>query len=415
MKIIYLHQYFNTPSMWGSHRSYEMAKRLVKKGHKVYVLTSYTKGDRKKPFDTLIDGINVHWIPVSYSNHMSFNRRIWAFIKFSLFSIPYVINKRVDLIFATSTPLTICIPAILGKFFTGSKFIFEVRDLWPELPIAFGAIKNPFMIFLAKTLEKIAYYFSDAVIALSPGMKEGIVKAGKNHSNVAVIPNLCDFNLNQDSVPKISSIIRSINDDKPLIAFTGAFGLINNIEWIVELGFQLEKIDSNVQILLLGDGKTKDSIKNLIKLKNLNNRIKVEEPISKKNMPTILNNLTMSIITFNDLREMQNNSANKFFDSLATARPIIVNFGGWINELIKDNDCGIDGWRKPMCDIAEEVHKKCNDLHWLERAGTNSYNLGKRYFDRDCAAENLNKIFNSVINDNNSISHLAPEKYNLHQ
>ena len=93
MKITYIHQYFNTPSMWGSHRSYEMAKRLVKIGHDVHVVTSYLKEDKKKSFDTEIDGIKVHWIPVPYSNHMTFKRRIWAFIKFSLFAIPAVIKE----------------------------------------------------------------------------------------------------------------------------------------------------------------------------------------------------------------------------------------------------------------------------------------------------------------------------------
>ena len=413
MKITYIHQYFNTPSMWGSHRSYEMAKRLVKIGHDVHVVTSYLKEDKKKSFDTEIDGIKVHWIPVPYSNHMTFKRRIWAFIKFSLFAIPAVIKRKSDLIFATSTPLTICIPALIGKFFTRSKFIFEVRDLWPELPIAFGALKNPFLIFLAKTLEKIAYYFSDAVIALSPGMKRGIVTAGKNESHVAVIPNLCDFDLKKDKTPKISSLINNIDDKEPVIAFTGAFGLINYVEWIVHLGSELEKINSNVQVLLLGDGKTKQDVINLIELKNLDKRIKVENPIPKENMSIILNNMTMSVITFSDLPEMQNNSANKFFDSLATGRPILVNFGGWINELVISNNCGIDGWRKPLKELAVEVHKKCNDKVWLEKAGKNSFNLGKKYFDRDIAAENLNKIFHSVLDGNNEISKFTAENYTI--
>lgn len=41
MKIIYLHQYFNTPSMQGSTRSYEMARRLVERGHQVCMVTSW--------------------------------------------------------------------------------------------------------------------------------------------------------------------------------------------------------------------------------------------------------------------------------------------------------------------------------------------------------------------------------------
>ena len=413
MKITYLHQYFNTPDMWGSHRSYEMAKRLVLKGHEVHVITAYLKGDKNKSFNTLIDGISVHWIPVPYSNYMSFQKRIWAFIKFSLYSIPVVIKNKSDLIFATSTPLTICIPALIGKLFTNSKFIFEVRDLWPELPIAFMAIKNPLIIFFAKALEKIAYYFADAVIALSPGMKDGVIKGGKDSSSIAVIPNLCDFNLSKTYVPKLSSFISNFDDDKPVIAFTGSFGLINDLNWSVNLAFELEKINSNVQILLVGDGKTKEETEKKIESLELQDRIRIIDPISKKEMPIILNNLTMSLITFSDLPEMRNNSANKFFDSLATGRPIIVNFGGWINKLITENKCGVDGWQKKISDVAKNVDLKCNDKEWLKIAGKNSLSLGKKYFGRDLAADNLNKIFISVLNGDNKINHHASEKYNL--
>ena len=40
MKILYLHQYFATPSSKSGTRSYEMAKRLVKNGHDVTFVTS---------------------------------------------------------------------------------------------------------------------------------------------------------------------------------------------------------------------------------------------------------------------------------------------------------------------------------------------------------------------------------------
>ena len=413
MKIVYLHQYFNTPSMWGSHRSYEMARRLVSMGHQVQIITAYLKDDKKKSFDTEIDGIKIHWIPVPYSNYMSFDKRIWAFIKFSIFAIPAVLKNKSDLIFATSTPLTVCIPAIILKIFTRKRFIFEVRDLWPELPIAFGAIKNPILIFLAKLLEKAAYYFADAIIALSPGMKEGIVKKGKNSQSIAVIPNSCDFNLSRKNVPKLGSFVNNINDHDPVIAFMGAFGLINNLEWIVELGESLENIDSNVKILLIGDGIMKDHLLNSINSRNLLERIKVIDPVPKKDIPNILNNIKMSIITFNDIPAMRNNSANKFFDSLATATPVIINFGGWINKLVNDNECGIDGWKKSLPEVAKNVHDKCNNNEWLNIAGRNAHDLGKKYFDRDIAAKNLNNIFNSVLNGDNNISHFSPESYNL--
>ena len=81
MKILYIHQYFNTPSMPGSTRSYEFAKRLVSRGDTVYMITSNWQGKSNKAY-TQIDGINVYWSPVRYSNSMSYFRRIVTFISF---------------------------------------------------------------------------------------------------------------------------------------------------------------------------------------------------------------------------------------------------------------------------------------------------------------------------------------------
>ena len=84
MKIIYLHQYFNTPEMIGSTRSYEIAKGLIKMGHEVTIITSYReKFKNNKWFETEVEGIKVHWIPIEYSNRANFLKRLNAFLLFA--------------------------------------------------------------------------------------------------------------------------------------------------------------------------------------------------------------------------------------------------------------------------------------------------------------------------------------------
>lgn len=114
MKIIYLHQYFNTPEMSGGTRSYEMARRMVSAGHEVHMVTSYREQglNRKGWFQTKAAGINVHWYPVPYSNHMGFAQRVKAFIAFALAARKKAVELDGDIIFATSTPLTIALPAV---------------------------------------------------------------------------------------------------------------------------------------------------------------------------------------------------------------------------------------------------------------------------------------------------------------
>jgi hypothetical protein len=145
MRVLYFHQYFTTPEGAGGTRSYEMARYLVSNGHEVtmvYALNDrakssldspYVKGERRGKYE----GINLVEFDLNYSNRMSFIRRTWIFLKYSFRSVRLTYKEDYDLVFATSTPLTAGIPGIVMKMFGKKKpFVFEVRDLWPEIPKA---------------------------------------------------------------------------------------------------------------------------------------------------------------------------------------------------------------------------------------------------------------------------------------
>ncbi len=153
MKILYFHQHFSTPQGSTGTRSYEMARKLIARGHQVTMICgSYqlaSSGLSEKPSGIrrgLVDGIDVIEFPLPYSNSDSFLKRTSTFLKFSLKSSFFPFKENFDLLFATSTPLTAGIPGILMKLFRSEKFVFEVRDLWPELPREMGVISNPALL-----------------------------------------------------------------------------------------------------------------------------------------------------------------------------------------------------------------------------------------------------------------------------
>lgn len=111
MKILYLHQYFTTPSMAGGTRSYEMARRLVSWGHEVHMITTDREGrfdPKQKWHETEEAGIHVHWTPIPYSNRMSYGQRLKAFFAFSWRAARKATEVGGDIVFATSTPPDHC-------------------------------------------------------------------------------------------------------------------------------------------------------------------------------------------------------------------------------------------------------------------------------------------------------------------
>ena len=341
MNILYLHQYFNTPSMPGSTRSYEFAKRLVARGDTVHMVTTNWQGKSKLSF-TNESGINVYWAPIPYANKMNFLERISAYLGYVWFTFIIGHKLNYDLIIASSTPLTIAIPALWLKRVKRAKMIFEVRDLWPQLPIAIGALKSPIMIKIAQFLEKKAYAGSEKVIALSTGMNS-VLEEMVPSNKISVVTNLSDrknFNVSDQKGINFRKNYPGISNH-PLIVYTGAFGRVNGVIYLVEIAKEIQKINSNVRFLLTGDGYEKDKIqKRSIKYALFNKVLFINGYLPKNEMPDLLSAATITTSFFIDLPEMGHNSANKFFDGLAAGKPIMINYGGWQADLLKESGAG---------------------------------------------------------------------------
>ena len=237
MHILYIHQYFTTPEEGGGTRSYEFARYLVKQGHKVTILTGTELNNPlagvKQKKDEYIEGIHVIYLKTPYSNYMSSKKRFYSFVDFSLRATLFGIRiKKYDLIFATSTPLTVAIPGIILSFLRRVPMIFEVRDLWPEVPIQMGVIKNPFIIKFLHCFEIFTYRHATHIIALSPGMVRGILATGVVKNKVTMIPNYCNLDFFKPGKPKVNSLGKLVYNNH-IIAYSGAISEANTLEVII--------------------------------------------------------------------------------------------------------------------------------------------------------------------------------------
>src|SRR5829696_4110563 len=153
MRILYLHQFFITRAGAGGTRSYEFARRFVERGHGVRMVTA-GHGSRT------VEGIEVVGVRGAYSNYMqatalSNTSPMVAFARFALGATRAALRgPRPDVIYATSPPLTMALPALMAAARWRAPLVFEVRDLWPEAPIQMGALRNRLVRRLARALER---------------------------------------------------------------------------------------------------------------------------------------------------------------------------------------------------------------------------------------------------------------------
>ena len=347
VRIVYLHQHFAAPHMPSGTRSYEMAKRFAAAGHDVHVVAS-SKTEKwqistgSDPQD--LEGITVHWIPVKYATRMGFVRRMRAFLTFALLASWRARRLRADVVLATSTPLTIAIPGVIAKRGNRAPMVFEVRDLWPEVPIAMGVLKHPALQWAAFKLEQFAYRNAAAVVALSPGMADGVIGAGVPTDKVSVVPNACD-NARFDVPADLGHRFRAEREwlgDRPLVVYVGTLGQANGVAYLARLARAVRDIDTEVRFLIVGDGPERPLVAELAaELGVLDETLFMEGWIPKSTVPDVMSAATISTSLFIPVKELEENSANKFFDALAAGRPVGINYGGWHADLIRDHDLGV--------------------------------------------------------------------------
>jgi len=349
----------------------------------------------------MIAGIPATVIHVPYSNNMGFKARVRAFLRFAVLASREAMRQQADVVLATSTPLTIAVPGIAAKIRWGIPMVFEVRDLWPELPIAVGALRNPLLQQVARSLEWLAYHASSHVVALSPGMAEGVIRRGVPRSRVTVIPNSCDVDLFDVPAQRGHAIRRRLPNltiEHPLIVYTGTFGLINGVDYLVDVAAAMRTVDPDVRFLLVGDGaEATKMITRAQDLEVLNNNLWVWKPLPKQEMPDLLAAATVATSLFVPLQSMWNNSANKFFDALAAGKPVAINYGGWQAELLEQNHAGIV---LPPHDPVQAAHMLASfvrDPQRLQQAGAAVRMLAHTTFHRDVSARKLETVLNQVV------------------
>ena len=371
MRILYLHQFFVTRAGVGGTRSYEFGRRFVERGHAVRMVTALESmaAHRAPPGacpkgTTTVDGIEVVGVRGAYSDYMrapamSNLDRMLAFTRFAIgATVAAVRGPRPDVVYATSPPLTMALPALAASLRWRAPLVFEVRDLWPEAPIQMGALRNPVAKRLARAIERYVYARSTRVIALSPGIQAALPK-GKT----VLVPNSADLDLFDPGQPR-----------GPFqVAYFGAMGEANDLTAVIEAA----RLVPDVPFVLMGDGKRRAELE---RTAPANVRFRSG---SKTDVARLAAESSACLTVFKDVPVLATNSPNKLFDTFAAGRAAIVNMDGWMRELVERNEAGVYVRAGDAADLAEKVAWLRDNPGETERMGRNARALAERDFGRD--------------------------------
>ena len=390
MNILYFHQHFTTPAGSGGTRSFEFARNLVLAGHNVtLVCGSYVGGHTGLEGDFQgnqrqgqVEGINVIELKIPYSNKDIFFSRAIKFIRFSLKGLFITWKTDFDVLFATSTPLTACIPGIFAKLTRKGKFIFEVRDLWPELPKAMGVIKNPLLLICLDLLETLGYSFADGIVGLSPGIVDGIKKKTGESKRVIMIPNGSDMELFQDQNSIVKLDYPTGLDKSDFIAlYAGTHGRANGLYSLLESAKILNQKEPNIKIVLIGDGSEKNNLINFKQDNNLNN-IFFLDPLPKLQVIHWMKQANLGLQILSNVPEFYfGTSPNKFFDYLSSGLPVLINYPGWLADIVQKENIGYFANPAIKDSLSQQMVKAYQERE-KNKKNTKASNFARQKFNR---------------------------------
>ena len=349
-----LNHYAITPDMAGGTRHYDLGRELVKRGHKVTIFASgFEHGAKRyikiKPKDKFrvedINGVHFVWLNTIpyYSNNW---RRIINMISYGA-RVLRVVKKfeKPDVIIGSSMhPFAVIAAWWLAKRYK-ARFIFEVRDLWPQTAVEMGAIKAtgiPAKILYA--WEIFMYKKAEKIIVLLPNAKDYIENLGIDPQKIVWIPNGVDlerfdkpehFNLSAE----IAKSFRKYKD-KFKVVYTGAHGPANGLDTVIDTVCLLSKKSEDVHLFLIGDGPEKKKLIKKAQERAVDN-ITFLDPVPKSQVPVILQCSDLLMFCLRDLGIYKYGiSLNKMYDYFASGKPVIMS-GVAINNIIQEAKAGI--------------------------------------------------------------------------
>ncbi|MEO7961519.1 MAG: glycosyltransferase family 4 protein [Ginsengibacter sp.] len=396
MNILIFYQYFGTPKGGWSTRMYELPKRWIANGHKVSIVTSpYDKSDIKASGfidKQVIDGIEVIIVNVKQSNKHSLLYRVFTFALFSVTAIYFALSRRFDIILCSSGPISVGLPGILAKIFRPKKkFVFEVRDLWPDGAVQLGLIKNKFLIKCAYKFEQLCYRKADLVVTCSKGMTESIVDR-YDIARVLTVPNACDNEFFEKSDINFTLPQWALN--KKIFLYTGSLGLMDNCVQIIK-GIELFQGEDEV-FVFIGEGKEKPELINYVRQKNLPN-VFFLGLMPKTEVKSWLHEAYAAFVTFKNIPMLQTSSPNKMFDAFAAGVPIIQSTTGWIKDLVERSGCGLSVDPVSPVGMCEAIKFLSDNSDARNKMSGSAKLLAETEFNRASLAEKYLLAMNSTL------------------
>lgn len=402
-RILYISQYVVTPDQPGGVRHWRHVRALADAGHDVTVITSkvlHTTREAPEEFAgrrtvrRTEDGIEVlrAYSSTGYGNDA--RSRAANHLSFSAYAFPAAMRTaRPDVVLGSSPPLTVGVLGGLVSQLRRTRFILEVRDLWPESALATGLLTNPKAIAVMDRMARYCYSRADRVIALTEGIRDGVIGAGVPERAVTLITNGIDPP-DADVDPDVVEL--PVGPEAFVAMFVGQHGTYSSLFTVLDAAARLGG-DARIHIALVGDGDRKQDLIDRAGELGLAN-VSFSGPIPKRDVPSWLARADACLLTYQDAPLFGGAMPNKLFDYMGAGRPILAAIpDGEAARAIRTAGCGIVTPAEDAAALADAITALADDRDEARRMGAAGIDYVHTHHNRRELAARFVQVVESVL------------------
>ena len=398
-----LNHYAVTPDLAGGTRHFDLGKELVKRGYQVVIFASgfdhvsrkYLKiGPRERLRLEKLEGVQFVWLN-TFPYRRNDWRRVVNMISYGLATLRTARRfSKPDVVIGSSMHPFAAMAAWWLTVRYKARFIFEVRDLWPQTAIDMGALKDTSLV--AKLLyvwEKFMCLKAEKIIVLMPKAGQYFQSRGVDSRKICWIPNGVDVECYRNIAPldPSSDVAQAFQQhkDKFKVVYAGAHGAANGLDVAIEAAALLNKGEVDVHFILIGDGPEKRALREKAERLDCTN-VTFSEPVPNASMPAVLKqaDLLMQCLRPVDVSRY-GSSPRKVNDYLASGKPIIVSAAA-ANDAVSEAQAGLTvlpGDAQALANGIQQLSLMSPDE--LERLGANGRAYVEKHHDMKLLGEAL--------------------------
>jgi glycosyltransferase involved in cell wall biosynthesis len=279
-----------------------------------------------------------------------YTRQVKGFAGRMLFYLSYMVmavlavfrlKGRYDAVLATSPPLFVGLSGWAAARIKRARFVFDVRDLWPEVAVKMGELNNPRAIRLAERVERFLYRKADLITPVTESFKDTIAGMGIPRHKMVVITNGTEPEVFRSSESVASLREKWSLPDGFVVSFIGNLGLAQGLGHIIDAARILEsREEKDITFLFVGDGPRKMSVMAAAEKAGLQ-RVIFRDRVTLPEAVEFMNASDALLVPLADDPIYAKFIPSKLFDSMAAGKPVLLSVDGEARAILERAAAGL--------------------------------------------------------------------------